>query len=197
MKVRDSGMPDEDMWRECFDAEAIFRALGLDADADCVVDFGCGYGTFSIPAARMIRGNVIALNIEPEMIRYIHEKAAAEGLTNLQTRQRDFLGEGTGLPDASVDVALLFNILHTEHPERLLQEAWRILNPSGLVAIMHWNCDATTPRGPSMDIRPRPDQCRLWADEAGFQLAKPGLIDLPPYHYGWVFSKPDTRDVQP
>tara|TARA_B100000609_G_C17047262_1_gene347037 strand:+ start:232 stop:717 length:486 start_codon:yes stop_codon:yes gene_type:complete len=160
MKVRDSGMPDEGTWREFFDAEAIFRTLGLYADADCVVDFGCGYGTFSIPAARLIQGSVIALDIEPEMIKLTREKTASEGLANLEALQCDFLAEGTGLPDASVDVAMLFNILHTEHIGRLLQETWRILKPSGVVAITHWNYDVTTPRGPSMEIRPRPDQCR-------------------------------------
>jgi hypothetical protein len=72
----------------------------------------------------------------------------------------------------------------------LLREAWRVLSHGGLLGIMHWNHDLTTPRGPPMGIRPRPEQCREWAELVGFQLAMPEMIDLPPYHYGWVMEKP-------
>ena len=54
---------------------------------------------------------------------------------------------------------------------------------------MHWNYDPATPRGPSMDIRPRPDQCRDWAEQEGFRLLEPGIMDLPPYHYGMVLER--------
>jgi ubiquinone/menaquinone biosynthesis C-methylase UbiE len=142
------------------------------------VDFGCGYGTFTIPAARVVRGVVYALDIEPEMIAATAAKSKAAGLTNAQVRQRDFVAEGTGLPDASVDYAMLFNILHAEDPLALLREAVRVLSKDGQLGIMHWNYDLTTPRGPSMAIRPRPEQCRAWAEKAGFRLAGPEWIDL-------------------
>jgi hypothetical protein len=58
----------------------------------------------------------------------------------------------------------------------------------GTLGIMHWNYDPSTPRGPSMDIRPRPEQCRKWAEQIGFQAAR--LVDLPPHHYGWVLRRP-------
>jgi hypothetical protein len=51
MKVRDSGMPEETVWEGFFDARHILSQLSLtDGQAD-VVDFGCGYGTFTIAAA--------------------------------------------------------------------------------------------------------------------------------------------------
>jgi SAM-dependent methyltransferase len=84
---------------------------------------------------------------------------------------------------------MLFNILHAECPEGLLREAFRVLKPSGLLAIMHWKYDPTTPRGPSMDIRPRPEQCRVWAIADGFRPLDPGIIEIPPYHYGMVFER--------
>jgi SAM-dependent methyltransferase len=107
----------------------------------------------------------------------------------VHVERRDFVAEGTGLPDASVDCAMLFNILHCEEPEVLLAEAHRVLAQGGLLGIMHWNYDPTTPRGPSMDIRPRPEQCRQWAEQLGLRLHVPDRIDLPPYHYGWVLEK--------
>jgi len=85
---------------------------------------------------------------------------------------------------------MLFNILHAEHPHRLLQEAWRILTPGGCAGIMHWNYDPTTPRGPSMEVRPQPEQCQVWAEHVGFKMLPSGIIDLPPYHYGMILQKP-------
>lgn len=190
MKTRESGMPEEAMWREFFKPEAILRSLQLTPACRDVVEFGCGYGTFTIPAARVVRGTVHALDIEPEMVAVTQAKAEAEGLRNVRVCLRDFVAEGTGLPAASVDYAMLFNILHAETPERLLRECYRVLAPGGLLGIIHWNCDPTTPRGPSMGIRPLPEKCQNWAAAEGFRLQAPGLISLPPYHYGMVLERP-------
>ncbi|NOY79834.1 MAG: class I SAM-dependent methyltransferase [Kiritimatiellaeota bacterium] len=190
MKVRESGMPDEEMWASFFDPPAILSALQLTATCRDIVEFGCGYGTFTIPAARIVSGMVHALDVEPEMVAASRAKARAAGLTNVNTRRRDFADRGTGLPDNSVDYAMLFNILHAARPVALLREAYRVLIPGGKVGIIHWNCDADTPRGPPMDIRPSPELCCAWGEEAGFDVVGAGTIDLPPYHYGIVLRRP-------
>ena len=59
-------------------------------------------------------------------------------------------------PDASVDHAMLFNILHVEEPVGLLCEAMRVLVPGGKAGIIHWRTDLETPRGPSMADPPMP-----------------------------------------
>ena len=51
MKVRDSGMPDEDMWAGFFEPAKVLTTLGLDRDVRDLVEFGCGYGTFTLAAA--------------------------------------------------------------------------------------------------------------------------------------------------
>lgn len=190
MKTRESGMPEESMWSGFFDPAKVLEILRLTSRCGDVVDFGCGYGTFTIPAARIVRGVVHAVDIELEMVEVTKAKAEREGLANVRAYQRDFVAGGTGLPPASVDYVMLFNILHAECPDVLLQEAARILKASGLLAIIHWRFDPTTPRGPSMEIRPRPEQCRDRAVEQGFVLLDPGIIDLPPYHYGMVLELP-------
>jgi ubiquinone/menaquinone biosynthesis C-methylase UbiE len=95
--------------------------------------------------------------------------------------------EGTGLENESVDYVMLFNILHIENPEALLEETHRILRPEGRLGIIHWNYDASTPRGPSMSIRPKPEQCIQWAMSARFR--DPIRYALKPYHYGIVLKK--------
>lgn len=188
MKIRQGGMPADEMWKTFFDPEFILKELGLGSDCKTVIDFGCGYGTFAIPAARMISGVVYGFDIEVELIEACKRKAHEAALPNLICQQRDFIVEGTGLLNETVDYVMLFNILHTENPLALLQEAHRILNPLGKIGVIHWKYDPTTPRGPSMDIRPRPEQCEEWMQASGFDLVT-GLIDLPPYHYGMIGRK--------
>jgi ubiquinone/menaquinone biosynthesis C-methylase UbiE len=188
MKTRESGMPSEEIWRSFFDPLRTLQLLGLTRETCNMVDFGCGYGTFTIPAARYVRGVVHAFDIEPEMIEESKRKAEAEQLTNVRFYLRDFMAEGTGLLDSAIDYVMLFNILHAEEPLNLLREAHRILTSGGKMGVMHWNYDPKTPRGPSMEIRPKPEDCRRWVDEAGFTVTTPH-IDLPPYHYGFVGQK--------
>ncbi len=188
MKIREGGMPDEEMWESFFDPDSILKELDFRRDCKTVVDFGSGYGTFTIPAARMITGIVYGLEIEDELVAECSKKARNAELTNVICQQRDFISVGTGLADNLSDYVMLFNILHTEHPLVILREAFRILIPTGKIGVIHWNYDPTTPRGPSMNIRPRPEQCQEWVITAGFDLVKP-YIDLPPYHYGMVGQK--------
>ena len=189
MKVRDSGMPDEEMWSEFFDPDKILRSFGLDRGVRDIVEFGCGYGTFTLAAAKLVTGAVHALDIEPDMVEAVREKCRRSGVGNVRAVVRDFVAEGAGLPSDSVDAALLFNILHHEEPAALMKEALRILRPAGRLAVIHWNHDPTTPRGPAMEIRPRPEQCISWGLSAGFTLSGE-QFDLPPYHYGLLFKKP-------
>ena len=180
-------MPEEEDWAQFFDPDQALSLIGLNHSVVNVADFGCGYGTFTIPAARIISGKIYAFDIEPEMIAEVEQKAKALNLGNVEAILRDFISEGSGLKDGSVDYVFLFNILHGEKPEQLLKESYRILKLGCKVGIVHWNYDAITPRGPPMDIRPRPEQCRRWAESAGFIFER--KFDLKPYHYGLVLRK--------
>jgi len=122
------------------------------------------------------------------MIAASERYAVQQNVRNVRLCLRDFAAKGTGLDAGSVDYAMLFNILHAEDPLRLLREANRILAPGGRVAVIHWNYDPKTPRGPPMAIRPRPADCRKWIKEAGFVI-ETEHIDLPPYHYGILARK--------
>ena len=80
-----------------------------------------------------------------------------------------------------------FFLLHLDEPVSLLAEARRNLEQGGLLGIIHWNFDETTPRGPPLEIRPKPEQIIDWSREAGFSSGS-DIIDLPPYHYGLVMK---------
>ncbi len=188
MRIRESGMPDEEVWASFFDVDLILDQLMDRSPPGDIVEFGCGYGTFTISAAQRTGGILHALDIDPAMVRLTRERAHTAGLANVRACVRDFIAAGTGLADASVSFAMLFNILHAEEPQRLLEEAFRVLVPGGVVGVIHWNHDPSTPRGPSMNIRPRSEDCRRWTQAAGFELGP--LLDFPPYHFGFTGRKP-------
>ena len=189
MKIRDSGMPDQQTWEGFFDAPQILRRLAFSAESGDVADFGCGYGTFSIAAAQLTSRTVHAFDVDPQLLATTASEARRLGLHNLHTIERDFVSEGTGLPDASEGYAMLFNILHAEDAAGLLREAFRVLRPTGVLAVIHWIHDARTPRGPPLSIRPLPEACSGWARQVGFVLEE-CPVPLPPYHYGLVARKP-------
>ncbi len=180
-------MPPKKVWEGFFDPAGILAVMEMDDYVVDAVEFGCGYGTFTIPAAKIIGGTIHAFDIEEEMVSATKKAAEKEGLKNINAVLRDFIAEGAGLKAESVDYAMLFHILHIDAPETMLREAWRVLRPGGKLGIIHWNYDVSTPRGPSMDIRPKPGQCIQWAQKCGF--SHPRHYDLKPYHYGIVMRK--------
>jgi ubiquinone/menaquinone biosynthesis C-methylase UbiE len=192
MKGRESGMPAKEVWEGFFSPAEVLGVMQLDSRVADVVEFGCGYGTFTLPAAKIVRGVIHAIDIDPAMVALTRSEAEQHGLSNIRTVLRDFMAEGTGLGDASVDYAMLFNILHIEQPDRILQEAWRVLRDNGKLGIIHWNYDSSTPRGPSLTIRPKPEQCIAWASAAGFTQAR--IYDLKPYHYGIIMEKGNKEE---
>jgi SAM-dependent methyltransferase len=184
-------MPDEAYWESFFNAEeALDVLLGAGSLTGDIVEFGCGYGTFTLPAGRRTQGIVTALDIEPQMVTRVREKAVQLDLPNVHTSLRDFVTEGTGLKTGSQAYALMFNLLHMERPVALLQEAHRALVPGGQIAIMHWRSDISTPRGPSAEIRPSPEHCRAWLEEADFyDISVVDLHPSCPYHFGMVATR--------
>ena len=176
MQVRDSGMPAEEYWESLFDVPLVLSRLGIERFED-IAELGCGYGTFSIPVARAIRGTLFAFDIDPEMVE--RTQSRGKGLP-IVAEIRDVMEHGFGV---EADAVLLFNILHCEEPARLLRPAAAALKPGGEVLVIHWRTDVATPRGPDNSIRPRPEQIVTWATESGLEEVG-GVMELPPWHYG-------------
>lgn len=198
MILRESGMPAQTYWETLFDVPLILDAFGFTANPAAtsltgdVAELGCGYGTFTVPLATRIRGTVHALDLDPAMVATTTHRATSSHLTNIRARIRDVLTDGFGVPLASCDAALLFNILHAEEPVALLRAARAAVRPGGLIAVIHWRSDLPTPRGPSLAIRPTAAQILTWATAA--DLTAPGsALDLPPWHYGLALRRTATN----
>lgn len=181
-------MPEESWWASFFDTErALDALLGYGAQQGDVVEFGCGYGTFTLPVALRTKGSVTALDLEPDLTALVRQKAAKSQLNNIRVIQCDFMADGTGLDSDSQSHAMIYNLLHLEDPVALLREAHRVLGSGGALSVMHWRSDIPTPRGPSLVIRPRPEQCARWIADAGFAKVEWVNLELAcPYHFGLV-----------
>lgn len=188
MKVRESGMPDEKMWNDFFDIDSILSEMQINNQVIDIAEIGCGYGTFTIPAAKQINGRVFAFDIEKGMIGILEQKIKNERIDNIVPEYRDVLTKKTGLPNNSMDYVMLFNILHHDTPNEFFNEAYRILKPQGKIGIIHWRSDISTPRGPGLSIRPKPDQILSWIDRRMFTFHKEPFI-IEPYHFGLILAK--------
>src|SRR3954454_12556157 len=98
--------PERDAWQK---PHEVIRALGLAPDA-VVADLGAGTGYFSARLANMLRsGRVYAVDLEPEMVKYLAERAKREGLKNMIA----VAGSATDarIPE-KVDLVLLVDVYH-------------------------------------------------------------------------------------
>jgi len=99
------------------------------------MDFGCGTGSFTIPAAKIVGtgGKVYAVDYFDRQLQIVQKWSRKEGLTNIETILTD---SNTGLPDECIDVIWLCDVLHEIAERRaVLEELHRILRAEGVLAI--------------------------------------------------------------
>jgi FkbM family methyltransferase len=106
--------------------------------AQIILDYGCGSGTFTIPSAKIVgkQGKVFAFEARPDLLERVKERASNEGLTNIETALSDRSKPNTNLQDESVDVILVYDVMH-EVGDRLalLQELSRVLKRDGILSV--------------------------------------------------------------
>ncbi len=98
---------------------------------DHVLDYGCGSGSFTIPAAKLAgsNGKVYAADVHPLSSEKVKKQAEKYQLKNIETIQTDC---NTNLKEASIDVILLIDVLHNlENYTENLKEFYRILKAEG------------------------------------------------------------------
>ena len=90
MKVRDSGMPQKDYWNSFFDSKKLIDKLFYNKIIDeNITEFGCGYGTFTIPASFYTTKNIYALDIEDDLIKELRSEAINLNIKNIICKKID------------------------------------------------------------------------------------------------------------
>jgi predicted methyltransferase len=155
--------PQRDAWQK---PHQVIQALALAPDAR-VADLGAGTGYFSARLANMLpKGRVYAVDIEPDMVRFLADRAKREGLKNL-TAVRG-AADDARLPEKA-DLILLVDVYHhIEGREAYFRKLRDALRPGGRLAIIDFTLDS--PRGPPVAARVAPDQVKAELKAAGFAL---------------------------
>lgn len=155
-----------------------------------VADFGCGSGHFTILFAQRVgsSGRVFAFDVMSEALEAVRSRARMLGVANIETARVDLETErATKLPDASVDMVFIGNILfQSQKKEAILKEALRILRSRGVVALIDWKKES--PFAPKSGVFPMSkSEARLFAEKAGFVFEKD--IDAGEHHFGIIGVK--------
>jgi len=99
-----------------------------------IADLGAGEGTFSQLLALRAK-QVIAIDNSEKMVEFGGKLARTHGLRNLEYRLGDL--ESVPIESGVVDVAFFSQSLHHAlHPEKAIEEAFRIVKPGGRIAIL-------------------------------------------------------------
>lgn len=101
-----------------------------------VLDYGCGGGSYTLAAARLVgpQGRVYALDCEARATARVRRLAARAGLSNVAAIAGTVPSE---VADGTIDVALLYDVYHCcGEPERVLAELYRVLRPGGLLSFL-------------------------------------------------------------
>jgi SAM-dependent methyltransferase len=132
-------LPGEMEFREWLSehASSVLAHVGV-SEAQAVLDYGCGPGTFTIPCARMVgwRGKVYAFEIRRGILEQVEEKAREAALSNVIAVLSDSSKLAVDLPDRTIDVVLVYDVMHEiKDQPGLLKELHRILKEDGILSV--------------------------------------------------------------
>ena len=193
-----TSMPDRDWWEKLWPyPDETLKQLGL-KEGMSVLDVGCGYGLFTIPAAILVNpAPVVGIDIDGEILE--QGRQAGEGITNCSWIWGD-LRTMSRMLSQTLDFVLIHSTLHgVDDKVKLVRDVESVLNPRGCFCVVNW-CPIPReetmwlgkPRGPKQEVRMTPQQTILLVEEASVGLSYQKCISLPPYHYGLLFKR--SRD---
>jgi SAM-dependent methyltransferase len=171
--------PKRDAWQK---PHEVIQALALKPDA-VIADLGSGTGYFAVRLANMVpKGRVYGVDIEPDMVKYLAERAKRE--------KRGNVAAVAGTPDdprlpEKVDLILLVDVYHhIDDRQRYFRNLRASLKSGGRIAVIDFRMDS--PDGPPEAARIAPQRVIDELKAAGYGLAK--QHDFLPNQYFLVFQ---------
>ncbi|MBI2292751.1 MAG: class I SAM-dependent methyltransferase [Betaproteobacteria bacterium] len=155
--------PQRDAWQK---PHEVIQALALKPDA-VIADIGSGTGYFSARFANMVpKGRVYGVDTEPDMVKYLAERAKREGLKNI-TAVTGAPGDPR-LPE-KVDLIIMVDVYHhVGDRDRYFRRLRDSLKPGGRIAIIDFRMDS--PDGPPKSARIAPERVKTEMKGAGYAL---------------------------
>ena len=157
-----------------------------------VCDMGCGNGFYAIKIAQMVGpgGKVLGVDIQPEMLELLKQRATEVGVTNVQPILGTMIDPR--LPAGEVDLILCVDVYHEfSYPERMLAAMRRALKPDGLLVLVEYRTE-----DPKVPIKPlhKMSKAQIMKElpPNGFKLAK--QFDRLPWQHMMFFARDDAPD---
>jgi len=154
---------------------------------DVIADIGAGTGYFTKRLAKKTgsKGEVLAVDIQPEMLELLTNQMAAAGIHNVKA----VLGTITDpkLPANAVDLALMVDVYHEfDHPWEMMQAITRALKPGGRVVFVEFRGE-----DPAVPIKPlhKMTQTQVKKEMSALALEWVETIDVLPRQHIIVFRK--------
>ena len=143
-----------------------------------ICDIGAGTGIFTIAASELTENKVYALEINPDMLSLINEKAKSNNISNIElvAVENDYFDITTN----SIDIAIVVTVFHEiQNKPTFLSEVMRILKPTGKVAFIEFH-NRVTPMGP-------PPAHRIGIDDLKQTLTNNCFIEIGRFDLGENF----------
>lgn len=155
-----------------------------------VADFGSGIGFYSLGIAKVLdgKGAVYAIDIQSDHLSKLKKEATHRGYENLEIIHSDLEKlNGSGLLGGTIDRVVVSNVLFQVHdPSVIAKEVYRVLKPSGLVAVIDW-VESFNQIGPHANqIHPSLKIIDIF-EKAGFEIMT--RLDSGSHHYGYIFKR--------
>ncbi|MEQ1570259.1 MAG: methyltransferase domain-containing protein [Myxococcota bacterium] len=176
--------PARDAWQK--PAELV-AALEI-TPGSTVADLGAGTGYFEPHLARAVGpdGVVLAIDIEPNLIAHLTERAATEQTPGVRPRLTD--PSSAGLERKEADLVLIVDTYHhIDAREDYFRAARAGVARGGRLVVVDFRTEVEIPVGPPPEHRLAPERVRSELEAAGWTYD--ASLDLLPYQYVLVFRR--------
>lgn len=169
--------------------DKLLKALKLKR-GQVVCDFGCGNGFYTLELAKRLgpRGIVYAVDVQPEMLDLLAERAGPRGLENVKPVLAT--ADDSGLPAGRFDLVLMIDVYHElSDPVEVLKAVRASLKPEGRLVEVEFREE-----DPNVPIRPmhKMSQAQVMREipANGFKLV--GQYDGLPWQHVMFFARDDS-----
>lgn len=155
-----------------------------------ICDYGCGNGYHTLQLARRVglRGKVVGVDIQPQMLEMLRDRAEPRGLTNIELLVVD--PGRPDLPAEEFDLVLMVDVYHeVDQPEEVLAAVRECLKPEGRLVLVEFREE-----DPEVPIRPlhkmSKQQVLKELQPAGYKLVS--QYDRLPWQHVMAFARNDA-----
>ena len=164
----------------------VLNALQLHS-GEVVADLGAGSGYFTFRMAPRVgnTGKVLAVDVQPEMLQTLRQRASAQKITNVQVIQAS--ETDPHLPKNALDLVLLVDVYHElAHPYEVMQAVRDALKPDGCVVFVEYRQE--DPNVPIKELH-KMSVAQLDKEMAAVGLAPVRTIETLPQQHILIFGK--------